>query len=79
MKLIRWTFAGRGRLRAYVDIFPNSTVHLSKIRGFYFVHHVQWDEWDPIVENSDLKEIERLVNEEMETINAYNKRRNASL
>ncbi|PPA71888.1 hypothetical protein [Jeotgalibacillus proteolyticus] len=78
MKLIRWTYAGRGRIRAYFDLFPASTVVLSKIRTFYFVRQVQWNERDPVVAKKHLQEMEYLINEELDTIEAYKKRRSST-
>ncbi|KIL47855.1 hypothetical protein [Jeotgalibacillus campisalis] len=76
MNLVRWTFAGRGKIRAYFDIFPASTVVLSKIKSYYFVQNVRWNESDPIVDREALVEMERIINREMETLDAYNERRN---
>ncbi|TFE02933.1 hypothetical protein [Jeotgalibacillus salarius] len=63
MKLIRWSYAGRGRVRAYFDEFPHSIVHLSKIRKKYFVRFVDWNKLDPVVSRDDLYAIEKTVNE----------------
>ncbi|MDG5470425.1 hypothetical protein P6709_01610 [Jeotgalibacillus sp. ET6] len=76
MNLVRWTFAGRGKIRAYFDDFPASTVVLSKIRSYYFIRHVKWDETDPIVDKNALTQMEMIINREMETLDAYNQRRN---
>ncbi|MFB1080976.1 hypothetical protein [Jeotgalibacillus sp. JSM ZJ347] len=62
MNLIRWSYAGRGRVRAYFDEFPHSVVHLSRIRRKYFVRFVNWSNLDPVVSRDDLCAIEKSVN-----------------
>lgn len=63
MNLIRWSYAGRGRVRAYFEEFPHSIVYLSRIRKKYFVRYVDWNQLDPVVERSDLQGFEHSVNE----------------
>ncbi|KIL45327.1 hypothetical protein KP78_28710 [Jeotgalibacillus soli] len=71
MKLIRWTYSGRGRIRAYFDVFPFSTVVLRRIRNFYFVEYVLWEKADPIVHSNDLEVMEKLINDELKVLDEY--------
>ncbi|WP_404409401.1 hypothetical protein [Jeotgalibacillus malaysiensis] len=63
MNLIRWSYAGRGRVRAYFEELPHSVVHLSRIRKKYFVRFVDWSNLDAVVNKEDLILIEQSVNE----------------
>ncbi|AJD91135.1 hypothetical protein JMA_18180 [Jeotgalibacillus malaysiensis] len=63
MNLIRWSYAGRGRVRAYFEELPHSVVHLSRIRKKYFVRFVDWNKLDAVVSREDLQSIEKAVNE----------------
>ncbi|WP_227395421.1 hypothetical protein [Jeotgalibacillus aurantiacus] len=66
MNLIRWSYAGRGRIRAYFEEIPHSTVFLSRIRNKYFVRYVDWHRSDPVVSRDDLAVMERIINDEQQ-------------
>lgn len=78
MKLTNWSYAGYGRVRAYYDEFPFSIVVCRKIRRYYFVQEVRWSEQDRIVSQHDLVRMEQLINDAMDTRQAYDARRSAT-
>ncbi|ADC50139.1 hypothetical protein BpOF4_10430 [Alkalihalophilus pseudofirmus OF4] len=75
MKLERYSYMKRNRIKAYFDHFPDSPVIFSKIGSYYFVYVIQWSEYDPIVLRRDLEEMEWLINKELGFSEEYINRR----
>ncbi|MEK4564182.1 hypothetical protein MKX54_05800 [Alkalihalobacillus sp. FSL R5-0424] len=75
MKLISYSYQKRGKMKAIYDRFSESPVIFCKINGYYFVYYVRWSENDPIVTTQDLVDMEIELNLEMETIEAYRRRK----
>lgn len=61
-------------VRGYFDRFPNSTVYFRRIRRFYIVYIVDWDERDPVVEKEDRDGMQELINKELGREKEYNQR-----
>ncbi|ELK47359.1 hypothetical protein D479_07917 [Halobacillus sp. BAB-2008] len=62
-------------VRGYFDRFPNSTVYFRRIRRFYIVYIVDWDERDPVVEKEDRDGMQELINKELGREKEYNQRK----
>ncbi len=62
-------------VRGYFDRFPNSTVYFRRIRRFYIVYIVDWDEHDPVVEKEDRDGMQELINKELGREKEYNQRK----
>ncbi|WP_241773393.1 hypothetical protein [Bacillus sp. LL01] len=75
LKLERYSYMKRNRLKAFFDHFPDSPVIFSKIGSYYFVYVIQWSEYDPIVLREDLEEMEWLINKELGLQEEYQNRR----
>ncbi|WP_066175776.1 hypothetical protein [Bacillus marinisedimentorum] len=75
MKLINWEYSRRYNIKAVFDLFPGSLVIFRQIQDYYFVYIVNWSEQDPVVAKSHLLEMKRLLNEELGTLEEYNRRK----
>lgn len=75
VRLERYSYMKRNRIKAYFDHFPDSPVIFSKIGSYYFVYVIQWSEYDPIVLRRDLEEMEWLLNKELGLNEEYINRR----
>ncbi|REJ05399.1 hypothetical protein DYE48_20380 [Halobacillus trueperi] len=62
-------------VRGYFDKFPHSTVYFRRIRRFYIVYMVDWDEVDPLVSQEDREEMQHLINEELGRLKEYEQRK----
>ncbi|WP_244199495.1 hypothetical protein [Halobacillus trueperi] len=75
MQLVRWSYSRRKMVRGYFDKFPHSTVYFRRIRRFYIVYMVDWDEVDPLVSQEDREEMQHLINEELGRLKEYEQRK----
>ncbi|HZG72979.1 MAG TPA: hypothetical protein VEY51_15685, partial [Chondromyces sp.] len=75
MNLTKWSYTRRYNIKAYFDKFPHSNVVFRPINYFYFVYIVNWSKEDPVVTRADLEEMEKLLNKELGTGNAYAQRK----
>ncbi|WP_406944605.1 hypothetical protein ACJA3J_16150 [Halobacillus sp. SY10] len=75
MQLVRWSYSRRKMVRGYFDKFPHSTVYFRRIRRFYIVYMVDWDEVDPFVSQGDREEMQHLINEELGRLKEYEQRK----
>ncbi|WP_258871371.1 hypothetical protein [Halobacillus trueperi] len=75
MQLVRWSYSRRKMVRGYFDKFPHSTVYFRRIRRFYIVYMVDWDEVDPFVSQGDRDEMQHLINEELGRLKEYEQRK----
>ncbi|WP_255574570.1 hypothetical protein [Halobacillus sp. Nhm2S1] len=75
MQLVRWSYSRRKMVRGYFDKFPYSTVYFRRIRRFYIVYMVDWDESDPLVSHEDREEMQHLINEELGRLKEYEQRK----
>ncbi|SDN73587.1 hypothetical protein [Halobacillus aidingensis] len=75
MQLVRWSHSRRKMVRGYFDKFPHSTVYFRRIRRFYIVYMVDWDEVDPFVSQGDREEMQHLINEELGRLKEYEQRK----
>ncbi|MYL50422.1 hypothetical protein GLV98_13060 [Halobacillus litoralis] len=62
-------------VRGYFDKFPHSTVYFRRIRRFYIVYMVDWDEADPFVSQQDREEMQHLINAELGRLREYEQRK----
>ncbi|WP_223700531.1 hypothetical protein [Sutcliffiella deserti] len=62
----------------YFDKYPHSNVLFSRVKRYYFVYTVYWDERDPVVKPNDLELMETLLNQYFGTEVEYRKRIRAS-
>ncbi|WP_226583887.1 hypothetical protein [Halobacillus litoralis] len=62
-------------VRGYFDKFPHSTIYFRRIRRFYIVYMVDWDERDPIVMAKDREEMQQLLNRELGREKEYEQRK----
>ncbi|RNA69470.1 hypothetical protein EBO34_05915 [Alteribacter keqinensis] len=75
MEILDYSYLKRRAMKAWFDEFPNSPVIFRIIGHYYFVYRVMWSNDDPIVERKSLIEMERLINRELGTEDAYLKRK----
>ncbi|WLR45968.1 hypothetical protein LC065_10045 [Halobacillus litoralis] len=75
MQLVRWSYSRRKMVRGYFDKFPHSTIYFRRIRRFYIVYMVDWDETDPLVSQEDREEMQHLINEELGRLKEYEQRK----
>ncbi|WP_446853615.1 hypothetical protein [Halobacillus faecis] len=75
MQLVRWSYSRRKMVRGYFDRFPHSTVYFRRIRRFYIVYMVDWDDTDPLVSQEDREEMQHLINEELGRLKEYEQRK----
>lgn len=62
-------------VRGYFDKFPNSTVYFRRIRRFYIVYMVDWDEDDPVISQDDRETMQQLLNRELGREKEYKQRK----
>ncbi|RKL66271.1 hypothetical protein CR203_15360 [Salipaludibacillus neizhouensis] len=70
MELIDYSYKRRG-MKAWFDDYPNSPVILRVIGHYYIIYRILWSECDPVVKRTDLIEMEKLINRELGTEQAY--------
>ncbi len=75
IQLKRWSYSRRKMVRGYFDKFPHSTIYFRRIRRFYIVYMVDWDERDPIVMAKDREEMQQLLNRELGREKEYEQRK----
>lgn len=75
MKLLRWSFDRKNRIRGYFDKFPNSTIYFRRIKRYYCVYSLDWNEEDPMVTMEDREEMQQLLNKEIGRLTAYENRK----
>lgn len=66
-------------VRGYYSKFPNSVIYFKRIRRFYIIYTLDWDEKDPMVTNKDREEMQYLINEVLGSKNEYLKRKSRSI
>ncbi|RWZ60864.1 hypothetical protein EQV77_00015 [Halobacillus fulvus] len=66
-------------VRGYFDQFPRSTFYFRRIRRFYILYSLDWDQDDPIVTSEDREIMQYLINEALGREEAYRKRKSSSL
>ncbi|MCA1319212.1 hypothetical protein LC085_04735 [Bacillus tianshenii] len=76
MKLLNVSYIKKGRMIGFFDKFPHSKVLFSRVKKYYFVSTVYWDERDQVVTRADLEKMELLLNNYFGT-EAYYKNRKA--
>ncbi|MBM7621495.1 hypothetical protein JOC95_003384 [Bacillus tianshenii] len=76
MKLLNVSYMKKGRMIGFFDKFPHSKVLFSRVKKYYFVSTVYWDERDQVVTRADLEKMELLLNNYFGT-EAYYKNRKA--
>ncbi|MBM6618175.1 hypothetical protein [Bacillus suaedaesalsae] len=75
MLLLQWGYTKKYNIKAIFDYCPNSTVIFRQIQDYYFVYIVNWSEPDPIIDRDNLVLMEQLLNKELGTLEAYEKRK----
>lgn len=75
MQLVHWSYSRRKMVRGYFDKFPHSTVYFRRIRRFYIVYMVDWDDIDPLVSQEDREAMQHLINEELGRLKEYEQRK----
>ncbi|CDQ18354.1 hypothetical protein SAMN05192559_109108 [Halobacillus karajensis] len=75
IQLERWSYSKRKMVRGYFDKYPNSTVYFRRIRDFYMVYMVDWDEGDPLIKKEDREIMQQLINKELGRLKAYEQRK----
>jgi hypothetical protein len=73
--LVRWSYSRRKMVRGYFDKFPHSTVYFRRIRRFYIVYMVEWDEEDPVISQEDREMMQQLLNQELAREEEYKQRK----
>ena len=73
--LVRWSYSRRKMVRGYFDKFPKSTVYFRRIRRFYIVYMVDWDEEDPVISQEDREMMQQLLNCELGREKEYKQRK----
>lgn len=75
MKLLQWGYTKKHNIKAFFDYCPNSSVIFRQIQDYYFIYIVNWSEHDLIISKKELVIMEQLLNTELGTIEAYEKRK----
>ncbi|SFJ10154.1 hypothetical protein SAMN04487936_1013 [Halobacillus dabanensis] len=73
--LVRWSYSRRKMVRGYFDKFPNSIVYFRRIRWFYIVYMVDWNDEDPVVSQDDLETMQQMINKELGKEKEYKQRK----
>lgn len=77
MNLIDWKYSGNGQVKAWFSVFPHSPVVLHSVSEYYFIYMAAWSQQDPVPKRTDLEEMERIINDELGCLEAYEIRRSA--
>ncbi|MFE7061253.1 hypothetical protein ACFVAD_03735 [Sutcliffiella sp. NPDC057660] len=75
MKLLNVSYMKKGQMIGFFDTFPHSKVLFSRVKKYYFVSTVYWDERDQVVTRSDLEKMELLLNSYFGTESNYKNRK----
>lgn len=78
IELVRWSYSRRKMVRGYFDKFPNSTIYFRRIRRYYVVYSLDWNEIDPVMNKEDREQMQVLLNRELGREIEYNQRRSRS-
>jgi hypothetical protein len=74
MDILRWGYMRRGQRKAVFDKYPNTTVIFRRVRGYFLVYSIGWNEEDGVVERSDIEQMEVLLNNELGLLGNYKER-----
>jgi hypothetical protein len=74
MDILKWGYMRRGQRKAVFDKYPNTTVIFRRVRGYFLVYSIGWNEKDGVVERSDIEEMEVLLNNELGLLGNYKER-----
>ncbi|MCE7794838.1 hypothetical protein K8O68_20840 [Salipaludibacillus sp. CUR1] len=75
MELIDWSYGRRYQIKAVFSSHPNSPVIFRSFPDYYFIYTVKWSDRDSPVSRDELAEMEKLLNEELGCLKAYETRR----
>lgn len=75
MNLLQWGYTKKHNIIAFYDYCPNSSVIFRQIQDYYFIYIINWSENDPVISKKELIVMEQLLNKELGTIEAYEKRK----
>lgn len=71
MELLDWSYMRHYNIKARFDPFFHSDVIFRQIKDYYFIYTVRWSEKDPVVDKTDLEQMEILLNKELGTAHSY--------
>jgi hypothetical protein len=74
MDIIKWGYMRRGQRKAVFDKYPNTTVIFRRVRGYFLVYSIGWDEKDGVIERDDISKMEVLLNKELGLHENYSER-----
>jgi hypothetical protein len=74
MEILKWGYMRRGQRKAVFDKYPNTTVIFRRVRGYFLVYSIGWNEIDGVVERSDIEQMELLLNKELGLLGNYSER-----
>jgi hypothetical protein len=77
LKLIHWSYVKRYQVKAIFDEFPDMILVLRSISSYYFVFTTTGSVGHTYPNRKDYVEMELLVNEQLQTLPAYIKRKSA--
>lgn len=77
MKLNHWSYAKRYQVKAIFDEFPDMILVFRTIGSYYFVFTTTGSVGHTYPSRKDYVEMELLVNEQLQTLPAYIKRKSA--
>ncbi|KAA0546598.1 hypothetical protein FZW96_15265 [Bacillus sp. BGMRC 2118] len=75
MILTDWGYTKKKNIKAMFDYCPNSTVIFRQIQDYYFIYLVNWSNSDPLISKNELVNMEILLNKELGTLEAYERRK----
>ncbi|HLG27275.1 MAG TPA: hypothetical protein VI423_05775 [Paenisporosarcina sp.] len=77
LKLIHWSYAKKYQVKATFDEFPDMILVFRTIGSYYFVFTTTGSVGHTYLSCKDYVEMELLVNEQLQTLPAYIKRKSA--
>ena len=77
MKLMQWSYTKRYQVKGIFDKFPDMIIIFRTIGSYYFIFTTVGSVNNSYPTRKDYVEMELLINEQMETLPAYIKRKTA--